>query len=279
MDVIADHGAFNATAQPTKYPAGFFHVFTGSYDFAAAHCNVTRRLHEQGARRRGVRLLVPRDRGRVPGRAHGRRASPHELGIDPAELRMKNFIRPEQFPYRPRPAGRTTPATTSGAMRKALDIAGYDDLRREQAEKRARGELMGIGVVVLHRGRRRRAAQAHGHRRPGHGRRRRPAHPPDRQGGARHLSVQSQGQGHETTFAQIVAEELGIPPEDIDVVHGDTDQHAVRPRHVRLALDAGVGRRDRASSRARSATRRGSSRRRCSRRRRTTWSGRRAAGS
>lgn len=38
------------------------------------------------------------------------------------------------------------------------------------------------------------------------------------------LSVQSQGQGHETTFAQIVAEELGIPPDDIDVVHGDTDQ-------------------------------------------------------
>ena len=38
------------------------------------------------------------------------------------------------------------------------------------------------------------------------------------------LSVQTQGQGHETTFAQIVAEELGIPPDDIDVVHGDTDQ-------------------------------------------------------
>ncbi len=38
------------------------------------------------------------------------------------------------------------------------------------------------------------------------------------------LSVQTQGQGHETTFAQIVAEELGIPPEDIEVVHGDTDQ-------------------------------------------------------
>src|ERR1700756_3365361 len=41
VDVIADHGAFNATAQPTKYPAGFFHVFTGSYDLEAAHCKVT----------------------------------------------------------------------------------------------------------------------------------------------------------------------------------------------------------------------------------------------
>ena len=38
VDVLADHGAFNGTAQPTKYPAGFFHVFTGSYDLEAAHC-------------------------------------------------------------------------------------------------------------------------------------------------------------------------------------------------------------------------------------------------
>ena len=41
VDVLADHGAFNGTAQPTKYPAGFFHIFTGSYDYAAAHCKVT----------------------------------------------------------------------------------------------------------------------------------------------------------------------------------------------------------------------------------------------
>ena len=41
VDVTADHGAFNATAQPTKYPAGFFHIFSGSYDLEAAHCHVT----------------------------------------------------------------------------------------------------------------------------------------------------------------------------------------------------------------------------------------------
>ena len=38
--MLADHGAFNATAQPTKYPAGFFHIFTGSYDLEAAYCTV-----------------------------------------------------------------------------------------------------------------------------------------------------------------------------------------------------------------------------------------------
>ncbi|HEY7009266.1 MAG TPA: molybdopterin cofactor-binding domain-containing protein, partial [Jatrophihabitantaceae bacterium] len=41
VDVLADHGAFNNTAQPTKFPAGFFHIFTGSYDYPAAHCHVT----------------------------------------------------------------------------------------------------------------------------------------------------------------------------------------------------------------------------------------------
>ena len=40
VDVIADHGAFNSTAQPSKYPAGFFHIFSGSYDLEAAHCAV-----------------------------------------------------------------------------------------------------------------------------------------------------------------------------------------------------------------------------------------------
>ena len=40
VDVIADHGAFDSTAQPSKFPAGFFHVFAGSYDLEAAHCSV-----------------------------------------------------------------------------------------------------------------------------------------------------------------------------------------------------------------------------------------------
>jgi carbon-monoxide dehydrogenase large subunit len=107
-------------------------------------------------------------------------------------------------------------------MRKAMEMAGYDDLRREQAEKRERGELMGIGVAFFTE------AVGAGPRKhmdilglgmaDGADLR---VHPT---GKARlGISCQSQGQGHETTFAQIVAEELGIPPEDIEVVHGDTD--------------------------------------------------------
>ena len=105
-----------------------------------------------------------------------------------------------------------------------MDIAGYEDLRREQAEKRATRRADGHRRLVLHRGRRRRPAQAHGHPRAGDERRRRPARAPVRQGRRVALSAQTQGQGHETTFAQIVAEELGIPPEDVEVRHGDTDK-------------------------------------------------------
>jgi carbon-monoxide dehydrogenase large subunit len=68
------------------------------------------------------------------------------------------------------------------------------------------------------------------------------------------ISVQTQGQGHETTFAQIVGEELGIPPEDIDVVHGDTDTTPYGLGTYGSALDAGERRGDRRSSRARCAS-------------------------
>ena len=107
-------------------------------------------------------------------------------------------------------------------LRKALDVADYDALRREQVEKRARGELMGIGVGFFTE------AVGAGPRKHmnilGLGMNDGAAlrvHPTGK--AQLSISVQTQGQGHETTFAQIVAEELGIPPEDIEVVHGDTD--------------------------------------------------------
>lgn len=69
-----------------------------------------------------------------------------ELNMDPAELRLKNFIRPEQFPYPNKTGWEYDSGDYEPTMRMAMDIAGYPELRREQAEKRARGELMGIGV-------------------------------------------------------------------------------------------------------------------------------------
>jgi carbon-monoxide dehydrogenase large subunit len=221
VDVIADHGAFNATAQPTKYPAGFFHVFTGSYDLEAAHCKVTGVYTNKAPggvayacsfRVTEAVYLVERMVDCLA----------DELGMDPAELRLKNLIRADQFPYECKTGWVYDSGNYEATLRKAMDNIGYDELRREQAEKRERGELMGIGVGFFTE------AVGAGPRKHmdilGLGMNDGAAlrvHPTGK--AQLGISVQTQGQGHETTFAQIVAEELGIPPEDIDVVHGDTD--------------------------------------------------------
>ncbi|HEX8121102.1 MAG TPA: aerobic carbon-monoxide dehydrogenase large subunit [Solirubrobacteraceae bacterium] len=222
VDTIADHGAFNATAQPSKYPAGFFHIFTGSYDYEAAYCTVrgiyTNKAPGGVAYRCSFRIT---EAAYFVERMVDRLAA--ELGMDPIELRMKNFIQPEQFPYTT-PTGWTYDSGDyPAAMREAMRIAGYDDLRAEQKAARERGELIGIGVSFFTEG------VGAGPRKDmdiaglgmADGAELR-VHPTGK--AVVRISVKTQGQGHETTFAQIVAEELGIPPEDIEVVHGDTDQ-------------------------------------------------------
>jgi carbon-monoxide dehydrogenase large subunit len=221
VDVLADHGAFNATAQPTRYPAGFFHVFTGSYDLEAAHCHV-----------RGV--YTNKAPGGVAYACSFRIAEAvylierlvdilaRELEVDPAQLRLANLIAPEQFPYTCKTGWVYDSGDYATTLRKALDLAGYDELRREQQAKRALGELMGIGISffteAVGAGPRKHMDMAGLAMNDGAALRVSPT------GKAQlGISVQTQGQGHETTFAQIVAEELGIPPEDVDVIHGDTE--------------------------------------------------------
>jgi aerobic carbon-monoxide dehydrogenase large subunit len=221
VDVIADHGAFNATAQPTKTPAGFFHVFTGSYDLEAAHCKVTGVYSNKAPggvayacsfRITEAVYLVERMVDQLAA----------ELELDPAELRLRNLIQPEQFPYPCKTGWVYDSGDYPTTMRKAMEIAGYDELRREQAERRERGELMGIGVgfftEAVGAGPRKHMDIAGLGMADGADLR---VHPTGK--AVLGISVQSQGQGHETTFAQIVAEELGIPPEDVEVIHGDTD--------------------------------------------------------
>ena len=146
-----------------------------------------------------------------------------ELETDPVELRMQNFIRPEQFPYTTKTGWTYDSGDYPKAMEEALRISGYDELRREQAEKRKRGEYMGIGVSffteTVGAGPRKDMDIAGLGMADGAELR---VHPTGK--AVLRISVKTQGQGHETTFAQIVAEELGIPPEDVEVVHGDTDQ-------------------------------------------------------
>ncbi|WP_043843753.1 aerobic carbon-monoxide dehydrogenase large subunit [Amycolatopsis taiwanensis] len=226
--VLADHGAFNGTAQPTKFPAGFFSVFTGSYDIEAAHCSVTGVYTNKAPggvayacsfRITEAVYLIERLVDVLA----------FELKVDPGQLRMRNLLRPEQFPYQSKTGWEYDSGDYPRTLQLALEMAGYDRLRAEQAERReltASGQskdLMGIGVAFFTE------AVGAGPRKHmdilglgmADGAELR-VHPTGK--AVLRLSCQSQGQGHETTFAQIVAEELGIPPDDIEVVHGDTDQ-------------------------------------------------------
>ena len=221
-NVLADHGAFNGTAAPVKYPAGFFGVFTGSYDLEAAYCHMTAVYTNKAPggvayacsfRITEAVYLVERMVDVLA----------RELDMDPAELRLRNLIRPDQFPYTTKTGWIYDSGEYERALRLSMETAGYEDLRKEQAERRARGELMGIGLSFFTE------AVGAGPRKDmdilGLGMAdgcELTVHPTGK--AVVRLSVQTQGQGHETTFAQIVAEELGIPPADIEVVHGDTDQ-------------------------------------------------------
>ena len=222
VNVLADHGAFNGVAQPTKYPSRFFHIFTGSYDYPASYCQVTAVYTNKAPggvayacsfRITEAVYLIERMVDVLA----------RKLNMDPAELRMRNLLRPEQFPYTTPTGWEYDSGDYPRALREAMRIAGYDQLRAEQAAKRERGEHMGIGLSFFTEG-------------VGAGPRKHMdilglgmadgaelrVHPTGK--AVVRISVQSQGQGHETTYAQIVSHELGLPVVDIEVVHGDTDQ-------------------------------------------------------
>jgi carbon-monoxide dehydrogenase large subunit len=221
MKTIADHGYSDAAAQPTKFPAGLFHICTGSYDFKNAFVEVD-----------GVYTNKPpggiayRCSFRVTEAVHAIERMTdimaHELKIDPVEFRMKNFIKKEQFPYKSALGWEYDSGDYGKALQKAVDMIGYKELRKEQAEKRKKGELMGIGISsfteIVGAGPSKQfdilglkmfdSCELRLH--------------PTGKAIAR-FGTKSQGQGHETTYAQIIAEELGMPPEDIQVEEGDTD--------------------------------------------------------
>jgi carbon-monoxide dehydrogenase large subunit len=152
-----------------------------------------------------------------------------ELNLDPAEVRRKNFVQPGDFPYAPADnllAGlKYDSGNYEGTLNKALEMAGYKDFRKQQAEARKQGRYLGLGLssYIEICG----VAPSAWIGAPGQG------------WGAGlwesanvrvHLTgkvvvttgSQSHGQGLETTFAQIVADELGVPVDDVVVQHSDT---------------------------------------------------------
>ncbi|NKX66758.1 carbon-monoxide dehydrogenase large subunit [Labrenzia sp. 5N] len=227
VHVLADHGGFDACADPSKWPAGFFNIVTGSYDFPAAHLAVdgvyTNKAPGGVAYRCSFRVT---EAAYCIERAMDILAQ--KLDMDPADLRMKNFVKPEQFPYHSALGWEYDSGDYHTAMQKAMDKIGYRELRAEQKAKQEafkRGEtreIMGIGVSffteIVGAG---------------------PSKNCDILGVAMfdsaeirvhptgsvisRMGTKSQGQGHETTWAQIIATEIGIPAADIMVEEGNTD--------------------------------------------------------
>jgi carbon-monoxide dehydrogenase large subunit len=221
IKTVADHGYADAAANPSKFPAGLFSICTGSYDVRNAFAEVD-----------GVYTNKPpggiayRCSFRVTEAVHAIERMvdvlAQELKMDPADLRFKNFIPADKFPYKSALGWEYDSGNYPGALKKAMEKIGYADLRKEQAEKRQRGELMGIGISsfteIVGAGPSKHfdilgikmfdSCEIRVH--------------PTGKATAR-FGTKSQGQGHETTYAQIIAEELGIPAAHVEVEEGDTD--------------------------------------------------------
>lgn len=218
---LADHGAFNAHAQPTKWPAGLFSICTGSYDIPTAYARVdgvyTNKAPGGVAYRCSFRVteavyLIERMIDVLA----------QKLDIDKAEIRRRNFIQADQFPYQSALGWEYDSGNYAPALEKVLEACDYEGLRKEQAEKRANGELMGIGLCtfteIVGAGPSKAcdvlgvgmfdSCEIRVH--------------PTGSAIAR-MGTITQGQGHETTYAQIIASELGLSSDDIQIEEGDTD--------------------------------------------------------
>jgi aerobic carbon-monoxide dehydrogenase large subunit len=224
---LADHGAFDACANATKWPAGLFSIVSGSYDIPAAYCMVdgvyTNKAPGGVAYRCSFRVT---EAAYCLERAMDIMAQ--KLGMDPAEFRMKNLIKREQFPYTSAFGWQYDSGDYETALKKVMAAVDYAGLRAEQKAKQEafkRGEtreLMGIGVAffteIVGAGPSRAcdilgiamfdSAEIRIH--------------PTGTGICR-LGTKSQGQGHETTYAQIIATELGLAADGITVEEGNTD--------------------------------------------------------
>jgi 2-furoyl-CoA dehydrogenase large subunit len=154
-----------------------------------------------------------------------------QLGLDPTEVRLRNLIQPQDFPYSTPSGGRYDSGDYPGVLRKALDMADYEGLREEQRRARAEGRLVGMGLAAVMDATVTNISYIQ------------VANPPQERAkedyraksGSGETAVVgmdplgsvtavinsvAQGQGHETTVAQVVADELGLTPEQINVVGG-----------------------------------------------------------
>src|ERR1700691_5020125 len=221
VDLLADMGAYLMLVTPGVPLLGAF-MFNAIYKMDAYSFKCT-----------GVfTTKVPTDAYRGAGRPEATYALEHimddlaaELGMDPLELRKRNWITHEEFPFTTIAGLTYDSGNYEAATAKAVELFGYDDLRKEQAARRESGDKvqLGIGISTFTEMCGLAPSRVLGSLAYG-------------AGGWEHAAVRmlptgkvevvtgssAHGQGHETAWSQIVADRLGVPFEDIRVLHGDT---------------------------------------------------------
>ena len=146
-----------------------------------------------------------------------------ELGKDPAELRRQNFIRTDEFPYETPVALTYDIGDYEASLNKALELSDYEGFAARKASAAAKGKLRGIGLSCYIEACGLAPSQVAGALGAGVGLWESGEVRVNPTGSVSVLTgSHSHGQGHETTFAQLVADKLGVPIDDVDVVHGDT---------------------------------------------------------
>jgi carbon-monoxide dehydrogenase large subunit len=222
VDTIAALGGYLSQFAPSIPGNSYPQTVTGLYLTPAVHLRV------RGAYTNTLPVDAYRGSGRPEATWVNERLvenGAREMGMDVVEIRRRNLIPAERFPY-PNLLGRTYDSGDPPALlQKLIEIAGYDGLRAEQARLRRDGVLMGIGLAAFLD-------------KSGTGSSRNLALRGGLHGGYESASVRvhsdgkvtifsgslSHGQGHETAFCQLAADRLGLPIADIDLVQGDTDR-------------------------------------------------------
>jgi carbon-monoxide dehydrogenase large subunit len=220
VKTVANLGAYLSTFAPLIPSYLYGTMLSGVYDIPAIYCEVTGVFTNtapvdayRGAGRPEAAFLVERMMDLGAG----------ALNADPIDLRRKNFIPKEKFPYQTAVAYVYDSGDHHGTLDKALQMVDVRKLREEQAQGRKNGRYLGIGVatyVEVCGPAPSQAAGALGAQAGLYESANVRVHPT----GAVTVFTgsHSHGQGHETTLAQIAADELGIPIENVEVVHGDT---------------------------------------------------------
>ena len=208
VDILGNLGGYLSMFAP-YIPWLGASMATGCYHIDALHARV-----------RGIYThTVPVDAYRGAGRPEAAYvlerlvdACAHKLGIAPEELRARNFVKPDQMPYHTHTDRDYDVGDFEGAMRACLKKADQSGFKRRADDARARGKIRGFGFATYIE------CTAWGEGEEG-------SVGLDRNGDFTVLiGTQSTGQGHETAYAQIVAQHLDVPIERVKVVQGDTDR-------------------------------------------------------